>query len=49
MFAPLNAHSFGVLLLLAGIVLALSPRSRVNEWAFLPLVLVALLLLESAR
>jgi hypothetical protein len=47
MFAPLNAHSFGVLLLLAGIVLALSPRSRINEWAFLPLTLVALLLLES--
>jgi hypothetical protein len=57
MFAPLNAHSFGVLLLLAGIVLALGspeppsgvggPRSRLNEWAFLPLTLVALLLLES--
>jgi hypothetical protein len=59
MFAPLNAHSFGVVLLLAGIVLALgppeppggegglSPRSRISEWAFLPLTLVALLLLES--
>ena len=47
MFAPLNAHSFGVLLLLAGLILALSPASRVNEWLFLPLTLAALLLLES--
>jgi hypothetical protein len=47
MFAPLNAHSFGVLLLLAAIVLALSTSSRVNEWLFLPLTLFALLLLES--
>lgn len=47
MFAPLNAHSFGVLLLLVGIVLALAPASRVNEWLFLPLTLFALLLLES--
>ena len=47
MFAPLNAHSFGVLLLLAGIILALSPSSRVKEWLFLPLTLFALLLLES--
>jgi hypothetical protein len=47
MFVPLNPHSFGVLLLLASIILALSPRSTVREWAFLPLTLVALLLLES--
>ena len=47
MFVPLNAHSFGVLLLLVAVILALSPRSTVREWAFLPLTLVALLLLES--
>jgi hypothetical protein len=60
MFAPLNAHSFGVLLLLVAIALALrgpveglapsrveGPRSQVNDWTFLPLTLVALLLLES--
>jgi hypothetical protein len=28
MVAPLNAHSFGVVLLLAGVILAMSPRSR---------------------
>jgi len=47
MFVPLNAHSLGVLLLLAGLILALAPASRINEWLFLPLTLVALLLLES--
>lgn len=47
LFAPLNAHSFGVVLLLAAVLLALSPRSRVSEMAFLPLTLGALLLLES--
>ena len=60
MFAPLNAHSFGVLLLLVAIGLALrgsveglapsrveGARSQVNDWAFLPLTLIALLLLES--
>jgi len=47
MFVPLNPHSFGVLLLLASIILALSPPSTVREWAFLPLTFVALLLLES--
>ena len=47
MFVPLNAHSFGVLLLLAGLILALSPASRITEWLFLPLTLAALLLLES--
>ena len=47
LIAPLNAHSFGVVLLLVGVVLALSPQSRVNEWAFLLLTLTALLLLES--
>jgi len=47
MFIPLNAHSFGVVLLLGGILMALSPQSRVREWAFLPLTLTALLTLES--
>ena len=47
MFVPLNAHAFGVVLLLAGIALALAPRSRMTEWACLLLTLVALLLLES--
>jgi hypothetical protein len=47
MFAPLNAHSFGVVLLLAAVILALSPRSPARELVFLPLTLVALLLLES--
>ena len=52
MFAPLNAHSFGVLLLLVAVGLALrgpvgGSRSQVSDWTFLPLTLVALLLLES--
>ena len=47
MFAPLNAHAFGVVLLLAAIALALSPSSGVTDWLFLPLTLFALLLLES--
>ena len=47
LFAPLNAHSFGVVLLLAAVLLALSPRSQVGEMVFLPLTLGALLLLES--
>ena len=47
LIAPLNAHSFGVVLLLVAVVLALSPRSRAHEWAFLILTLFALLLLES--
>ena len=47
MFIPLNAHSFGVVLLLGGILMALSPPSRVRDWAFLPLTLIALLTLES--
>jgi len=44
---PLNQHSFGAVLLIAAILLALSPRSRATEWAFLPLTLAALLVLES--
>ena len=47
MFIPLNAHSFGVVLLLGGILMALSPHSRLRDWAFLPLTLIALLTLES--
>ena len=47
MFIPLNAHSFGVVLLLAGILMALSSHSRLRDWAFLPLTLIALLTLES--
>ncbi len=47
LFAPLNAHSFGLLLLLIAILLALSQPSRARELLFLPLTLVALLLLES--
>ena len=47
LIAPLNAHSFGVVLLLAGVVLALSPRSRGREWGFFILTLFALLILES--
>jgi hypothetical protein len=47
MFIPLNAHSFGVVLLLGGILMALSPQSRLRDWAFLPLTLTALLTLES--
>jgi hypothetical protein len=47
MFIPLNAHSFGVVLLLGGILVALSPQSRLRDWAFLPLTLTALLTLES--
>ena len=47
LFAPLNAHSFGVVLLLAAVLLAIRPRSRLGEMAFLPLTLGALLLLES--
>ena len=47
LIGPLNAHSFGVVLLLAGVVLALAPPSRANEWALLALTLIALLLLES--
>src|SRR5688572_18025903 len=47
MFVPLNAHSLSVLLLLAGLILALLPASRFSEWLFLPLTFGALLLLES--
>jgi hypothetical protein len=47
LIAPLNAHSIGVVLLLAGVALALTPRSPGKEWAFLVLTLIALLLLES--
>lgn len=47
LFAPLNAHSFGVVLLLIAILMAVSPRSRTRDVMFLPLTLVALLLLES--
>ena len=47
MFVPLNAYSMGLVLLLAGVILALSPPSRTTEWLFLPLTLGALLLLES--
>jgi uncharacterized membrane protein YkgB len=46
MFVPLNAYSMGLVLLLVGVILALSP-SRAREWLFLPLTLAALLLLES--
>jgi hypothetical protein len=47
MVAPLNAHSFGLLLVLTAVLLALSPPARWIEWMFLPLTLFALLLLES--
>ncbi len=47
-FAPtLNTHSISTVLLLAAILLALAPRTRARELAFLPLTLVLLLLLES--
>lgn len=47
-FAPsLNTHSLTAVLLMAAVLLALAPRSRAGELAFLPLTLVALLLLES--
>jgi hypothetical protein len=36
-----------VVLLLGGILMALSPQSRLRDWAFLPLTLTALLTLES--
>ena len=47
MFAPLNAHSLGVVLLLLAAALALDDRARRVDWLFLPLTFVALLLLES--
>jgi hypothetical protein len=47
MFMPLNVHSLGVVILLAAILLALSPQSRLTQSFFLPLTLVALFLLES--
>jgi hypothetical protein len=47
-FAPsINAHSLTSVLLMAMVLLALAPRSRARELAFLPLTLAALLLLES--
>jgi hypothetical protein len=46
-FWPLNHHSAAAVLLLSAIALALQPRSRAIEWAFFPLTLTTLLLLES--
>jgi hypothetical protein len=47
MFMPLNAHSFGLLLILVATALALLPRSALVEWAFFPFTLMALLIQES--
>lgn len=48
LFVPLNVYSGALLLLLLGIVLALSPRMRPYDWIFFPLTLVALFTLESS-
>jgi hypothetical protein len=45
-FVPLNHFSFGVLLLLLAIGLAMSPGMRRAEWVFLPLTLCALFVHE---
>ena len=51
MFAPLNIHSMGVVLLLGAAAFAVAcaeqPRLRSLEWLLLPWTFVALLLLES--
>jgi hypothetical protein len=47
MLLPINAHSLGAVLLLGAMLLALAPRSWTREIAFFPLIVVALLLLES--
>jgi hypothetical protein len=47
MFVPLNAYSFGLVLLIAAIILALSPPPRIAEWVFAALALMALFVLES--
>ena len=47
-FAPsVNNHSLTAVLLMGAILMGFAPRSRARELAFLPLTLVALLLLES--
>ena len=46
-FWPLNHHSGGLVLLLLATALALDPRTRSREWIYFPLILAALLLLES--
>jgi len=47
-FAPsLNNHSMTAVLLMVAVLLALAPRSRAVELAYLPLTLGALLMLES--
>ncbi len=46
LFVPLNAYAASMLLVLAVVLFALTPRFRAFEWVLLPLTIVAILWLE---